>query len=1002
MEWDSPIYAPGTAIGLPTRTVSRPADCAGNKKATRTASPARAAKGTAVQFVTPNTIRKGRPPKNPLQPLRPDLKNVNDAHREDRRASLPITPSHAQTSTAEAERAQRSNSDGNHLFRIFTPTEYDAMLADHDSWQVTTSQDFDKQQRPRVQRNDSNGGMLIDGNGSKDGNVYEAQPKFRGRPPKIKWPRHNVGVINMAPAKGKERPIKRRETISGSTPSVQQTLSLSSQLHLPHSTTGHPLNNQPWENQTLPTLKLAEALSNTVSDSPLWSVSYSPTGPRILLNISKISDYRNTLASLVGYLKGDAMGMAAASRRLSAADVGANGHGDSDDDTIQVAQDDIDLLLDRIKRQRDHGGTDPEEVIAINQDLLAKHTARGYLQDSYDSGLFGSRYPFPTFKKDSASDVASVAHSPSSPSSLDSFNISIFLPSAASPIGTTWSDISWNDEPSPVPIPPSSTIPNHPFYTVHHLIDVVVRQYMVCGNGYHPVLYRQKFLENFEAMKDARQDPLVCAIVAGWVRHTLLMHTTASPPTASIPPLEAYFREQAWSLFEDRFDDPSPDTLRILSVFLIAFPDRHRLLHDLAGRFIHTLDLYNRVQNRQEQERILALPSTPSGDLDDRAFSLEMDRRLWWDWYHNNDCCSVLPAIAQQDFKSLILAQRLKGESDRDWANVQFHFRSKMTLRHIERMHAEIIERNKDAKRDTSKSEGTISVSDVEFLEEKLRSWFEEQPDSLRLLPRWRYKNRWEFAWAVELQIRYNLALIAMYRLLIQRADTVTGRRDSEGISSPQSPANLSSPTPSANSNTSSVHAATVRSLAICTRACSSIIQWLHLRSFHHYCRANIRTWQQVCDTLIDILDLFDDGVRNEAYEAMEHFQFDAIKTGKPGTRESMYVFEANMDDGEDDDDDDDDAVATSLHLARRTLSKALYLLERTEAYKLDVEGFKIYASTIAEAMARLWVPKSVRWADEGGSEDENTGLGVWVEGKEIGKKRQDDVSDGSDDDKRW
>jgi hypothetical protein len=342
----------------------------------------------------------------------------------------------------------------------------------------------------------------------------------------------------------------------------------------------------------------------------------------------------------------------------------------------------------------------------------------------------------------------------------------------------------------------------------------------------------------------------------------------------NIQPLEMYFRQKAWELFSEVFDETSYEALWILSIFMLGCTsERHTMYHYLGVRFINEMNLFETVHDRKLHEQTIE---------PEERFLLEMNRRAWLDWYHNNDCCKLMPWIDFNDFDSLMMPQRLEDEKTEDWANIVFHFHSKMALRNIERKLADTIE---------AKQEEALSLDEVLFFENKLSEWHSSQPDFLRIPES---ENVLPSIWAVEINIRHNLTKISLNRLFIQHHDEHVVTETTE----------------------MNPHKALVN----CSQACVLIADLLYILHVKHYCRPHIRTWHQVCSTLIDMITMFSE---------------------KPNQCDSECIEEA-----------------------RAALAKAIWLLQQTDAFNRRMPGYVEYGEVVLEAMDRLNIER-LSWKEE-------------------------------------
>lgn len=693
------------------------------------------------------------------------------------------------------------------MFRIFTPGEYDAMQTADNKWRVTTSSDI---------------------SGSWDGIPFAAeeyrsgkQPKFMGRPPKSKLPRQSTKILDFRPqANKKELAI----------PPPEQTQKL---RFAPPCGIESPLIKS--ENAVIPrsgpftVTSLIDPVTHAYIRNPggaaLWScTTTAATERRLMINVTRISDIKATMTSLLCFLQDGWEGLKIFQVNCEPSLVTRH--------SLLDAAWDGDEKISRPSR------FSQRPIIFINKDILQKYTIRAYKEDAYDSGLNG-------------------------PSEQVSW-----MPE--------WYSISLTVLPFVYPLMSSSTMEND--VALRLLVDAVVRQYMICGNGYHPLLYRPTVLEKLEKLENPLEDALICAIVAGWVRHTLMIHmpNRGFQTVDNIQPLEMHFRQKAWELFSEIFDETSYEALWILSIFMLGCTsERHSMYHYLGVRFINEMNLFETVHDPKLHEQ--------TTDPDDK-FVLEMNRRAWWDWYHNNDCCKLMPWVDFNDFDSLMMPTRVPDEKIEDWANIEFHFQSKMALRNIERKLADTIEANPE--------EEALSQEEFSFFETKLSEWHHSQPDFLRIPES---ENVLPSMWAVEINIRHNLTKMSLNRLFIQHHE--------EQLVVPET-------------NEMNPHTA----LANCTQACVLITDLMYILHIKHYCRPHIRTWQQVCSTLIDMI--------------------------------AMFAEKSNQCD------------AQCLADARGALAKSLWLLQQSDAFNRRVPGYVEYGEVVQQAMDQLNVDRLL-WKDE-------------------------------------
>ncbi|RUP44110.1 hypothetical protein BC936DRAFT_149922 [Jimgerdemannia flammicorona] len=447
-------------------------------------------------------------------------------------------------------------------------------------------------------------------------------------------------------------------------------------------------------------------------------------------------------------------------------------------------------------------------------------------------------------------------------------------------------------------------------HVLRTLVDSAVDQYLACGNVFHPFVHRRTFKTWYYGLMKPLDHPLVMAIAAAWTKHTCDAHSHAN---ANVQNYKAYFTQRAFVLFEDCFDSTTYETLCTLSILLLFAEDRHKTYHGLAARILHSLDLFADVQpaeagdvrkrelrkqrhdeeDEQESEvRLLAVVSA-KGD----EYESEMRRRVWWDWFYNDDCCQLLPALRggpatsnEEDvFGTLRLPQSLPDEEEVDVSGVR-HFAAKCSLCAIRRRITRAIEHAND--------EGQFPAEEILRLERMLQKWRETLPDYFRLdvtglataAP---YISIWPFYLATELEMKYQSAMLAIHRVFVQNAHSPAAPTATTAATIPLVP----SPR---------------HSLTICLDACSVIVALLHARQVYEFCRSNVHTLMEVCDTLLDVL-----------------------------------------------------AVTDTAYLAARTLAKALHLIEQTRAYKLKSYVSEHHNEVLDEAWKRYQI-KPLEKLEEG------------------------------------
>ncbi|KAH8554858.1 hypothetical protein BGW37DRAFT_526358 [Umbelopsis sp. PMI_123] len=667
--------------------------------------------------------------------------------------------------------------------------------------------------------------------GSWDGIPFAAeeyrsgkQPKFMGRPPKTKLPRQSTSILDLRTQPKTNKSSKPQPPQSSSSQKLRfaPPCGIETQQIKSENLTSLIPQSGPFTVTSLID-PVTHAYIRNPGGAALWTCTTKANEYRLMINVARISDIKATMTSLLCFLQEGWDGLAVFQVNCEPSSVSPR--------LIYDKAWDIDENITRpstLSRQ---------PIILINKDILHKYTIRAYKEDAYDSGLNGPR--------------EQVSWVPE------------------------WYSISLTVLPFVYPIMSSSTMESD--VALNMLVDAVVRQYMICGNGYHPLLYRPTVIEKLENLQDPLEDALICAIVAGWIRHTLMIHmpNRGIQTVDNIQPLEMYFRQKAWELFSEVFDETSYEALWILSIFMLGCTsERHVMYHYLGVRFINEMNLYETVHDRKLHEQ--------TTDPEER-FILEMNRRAWWDWYHNNDCCKLMPWVDFNDFNNLMMPQRVPDEKIEDWANIEFHFHSKMVLRNIERKLADTIEAN---------PEEALSQEEVTFFETQLSEWHNSQPDFLRIPDS---ENVVPSMWAVEINIRHNLTKMSLNRLFIQHHEEQ----------------DLIPKTTEMNPHTALVN---------CTQSCVLITDLLHILHIKHYCRPHIRTWQQVCGTLIDMIAMFADKTNH--------------------------------------------CDAQCISDARDALAKALWLFQQTDAFNRRVPGYVEYGEVVQEAMDRLNVERLL-WKEE-------------------------------------
>ncbi|GAB5586339.1 hypothetical protein Unana1_01239 [Umbelopsis nana] len=179
-----------------------------------------------------------------------------------------------------------------------------------------------------------------------------------------------------------------------------------------------------------------------------------------MINVARISDLKPTMSSLLYFLNEGWNG-------LKMYQVNCEPSHDLKHFNLDIAWED------------DEANKRPSPLsrpfIFINKDILQKYTIRAYKEDAFDSNLNGPREQIS------------------------------WVPE--------WYSISLTILPFVYPMMNSNTIGSDA--ALRNLVDAVVRQYMICGNAYHALLYKPTVLKKLETLEDPLQDSLICAIVAG-------------------------------------------------------------------------------------------------------------------------------------------------------------------------------------------------------------------------------------------------------------------------------------------------------------------------------------------------------------------------------------------------------------------------------------------------------------------------------------------------------
>ncbi|RUS22833.1 hypothetical protein BC937DRAFT_86470 [Endogone sp. FLAS-F59071] len=282
---------------------------------------------------------------------------------------------------------------------------------------------------------------------------------------------------------------------------------------------------------------------------------------------------------------------------------------------------------------------------------------------------------------------------------------------------------------------------------------------------------------------------------------------------------------------------------------------RHNALHALCVRIVHSLDLLSDVvptttgtvpieqesaveQGGKDGEPGLLAAMAARGD----GTVVEMRRRAWWHGYYNVDCCKLIPHGAADDddgdairFATLQLPRPLPDECEAD-ASGALHLAAKCGLRAIQRRVARAVGNG-----------AVVPAGEVRAIEGMLARWREGLPDQMRLnevtgtaaAPA---MSSWTFFLATELEMKYQSTMVVLHRLFVREEEP----GDVEEEVSPR------------------------RSLAVCVRAYGAVVSLLRARQVYGFCRSNVHTFMEVCDTLLDVMGLArDDDIAGEARQTL-------------------------------------------------------------------------------------------------------------------------------------
>lgn len=278
-------------------------------------------------------------------------------------------------------------------------------------------------------------------------------------------------------------------------------------------------------------------------------------------------------------------------------------------------------------------------------------------------------------------------------------------------------------------------------------------------------------------------------------------------------------------------------------------PAKHRIFHSLAGRILQSMN-YQQFVFRD-------LPQPDS----DRPSANELRRRMWWFWYLNDSCCSVvmspnngpLPPVSE-----LILPTFNTYESEDDKAGVQFFVA--MCLLHD--LKAKVAA--------TAAASTLLSREDCAAdLETMLLRWYSDLPSQFRRdSPFPSSGSPWSFYITLELKIHYYLTLISIHKYSIFDKYFETSPTPStpstpfifhfqyQPLPSPDSSRHVprrstspvSTPPPSLRSGLR-------HSRDICLQSCASLVMYSQTAIRNGYCRLHPIRLEPMCKVLLHLVN---------------------------------------------------------------------------------------------------------------------------------------------------
>ncbi|RUP47728.1 hypothetical protein BC936DRAFT_145404 [Jimgerdemannia flammicorona] len=430
-------------------------------------------------------------------------------------------------------------------------------------------------------------------------------------------------------------------------------------------------------------------------------------------------------------------------------------------------------------------------------------------------------------------------------------------------------------------------------YTLLNISNVVIHHYLRCGNITNPILPRQLGMSCFMKLLNPLDHPLVMALTAAWLGHTFCSHEEFSEYTTA---------DKSQPLV-DYF------TQRALSLFEETFDNLSYTSLCCIGALMFIQPAKHRTYHMLAG-RILHVmniyPSDPATAASEVVVAspykesvIELRTRMWWYWYLKDECCKVLPSVNSHIFEHLVLPTPIPLETEDDVAGVRF-FRAMCSLCHIEREISRTMSIFTDG--------DSMPEEQITRLEAMLMRWHDElSPEFQRdiSLP---FNSIWSFYLAIETNIYYHRSLITIHKYAIRNLQAIPVDDDARFLSKRSA---SSSPTLTSYSfiSTSSPPPQSHRSLGQCVRSASAIISYLQTAQTHGYCRPNIQNYVLSCDSLLEVV----------------------AASGVPGDHEHVQI-------------------------ARRSLSKALYLLQTSRAHAFGIPAFVSYASRLGESMSQQGV----------------------------------------------